>query len=303
MGQFFPHDNTQNIADAFTGGTNSLPVNEVLEPYILNIAHGVIDHPQLASFAARPVPTGNVVMFLHSGCPLEIYDSDFKCIGAFAYFVTGVHALDELTYLRAHGRIDNLVITFKPGGFSRIFNCSAYTIMNRVVEMDKLVDSEMLVALENIAATSNVEARIAKLNVFLLGLLHKSSFITRKNHLDALELINRNCGNVSLQEICKNLNVSSRTIQRSFQVNVGISPREYIRIIRFNNVFQYLLENNLEDWQEIIFRFGYYDQSHFIHDFKSVTGFTPLKFIGFRQHGAIFLDRFQVVRKVSDLMS
>lgn len=64
-----------------------------------------------------------------------------------------------------------------------------------------------------------------------------------------------------------------------------------------------MLENNLEDWQDIVYRFGYYDQSHFIHDFKSVTGYTPRKFIDFRQHGAIYLDRFQVVRKVSDLIS
>ncbi|MBN1790414.1 MAG: helix-turn-helix transcriptional regulator [Bacteroidales bacterium] len=302
MDQYFPHDKTRNIADVFTGGTKIFPINERLEPYLLSLSNGVIDHPQLVSFAARPVPTGNVVMFLHSGCPLEIYDRDFRLTGAFKYFVTGVHTLDELTYLRAQGRIDNLIITFKPGGFPRIFNRSAFSIMNRVIEIEDLVEPEMMGALQEITTTSNIETRISKLCEFLLDLLSRSNFNTRKNHLEVLDIIHRNFGNVSLNEICENLNVTLRTLQRSFQVNVGISPKEYIRIVRFNCVFQYLLEDRLGDWQDIIHRFGYYDQSHFIHDFKSVTGFTPLKFIDFRQHGAIYLDRFQVVHKVTDLM-
>lgn len=301
MGQFFPYDNTHHIADVFTGGTKLFPVNEVLRPYIAGLVHGVIEHPQLALFAARPLPTGNIVMFVHSGYPLEIYNRDFRLTGVRKCFVTGVHSLDEITYLRAQGRIDNLVITFKPGAFSRIFNRSAFSIMNRVVDLEDLTEPDTMEMIHDISGTSDVRARISKLEELLPGMLSKSSFNTGKNHLEVLDLINRHYGNVSLQEICENLKVTPRTMQRSFQVNVGIPPKEYIRMVRFNHVFRYLLENRLEDWQDIVYRYGYYDQSHFIRDFKSVTGYTPRKFIDFRRHGAIFLDRFQVVHKVSDL--
>lgn len=302
MNRYFPFDNTQNIANVFAGGTSLFPVNEVLEPYILSLVHGVIEHPQLSQFAARPIPTGYVVMFIHSGCSLEIYNHDFKLTESRKYFVTGVHKLDEITFLRAHGKIDNLVITFKPGAFSRIFGCSAFLIMNRVVDLEDLLTPDMFELIGDIAGTLDVQQRVLKLNDFLADMLKKSTFNTRKNHIEVLELINKHYGNVNLKQIYANLNVSARTMQRSFQVNVGISPKEYIRIVRFNSLFQYLLSNRMEDWQEIIYRFGYYDQSHFIHDFKSVTGFPPLKFIDFSQHGTIFLDRFQVVHKVSDLM-
>ena len=49
-------------------------------------------------------------------------------------------------------------------------------------------------------------------------------------------------------------------------------------------------------------QYGYFDQSHFIHDFKAVTGFTPGEFIAFHEHGMIFLDRFQLVYRIEDIM-
>ncbi|MBN2813933.1 MAG: AraC family transcriptional regulator [Bacteroidales bacterium] len=278
------------------------PVHKQLDPFIFSYLHGKINFPFIDKFVSRPIPTGCIVMFIHFGSEVVLYDHHFKNPKRYSCFIVGVQALNKLFYLHAPGNVENLIIAFKPGGFSRIFNCSAFSIMNRVVEIENLLEPDMKGTLKEIATTSDIEARISKLNEFLLDLLSKSSYNTRKNHLEVLDMIHRNYGNVNLQEICENLNITLRTMQRSFQVNVGISPKEYIRIVRFNNVFQYLLDDRFEDWQDIVYRFGYYDQSHFIHDFKLVTGYTPQKFIDFQQHGAIYLDRFQVVRKISDLL-
>ncbi len=298
----FVYDKTQSITEVFSGGTCQFDTPGILEPYIFNYLHGVIEHSQIQSLASRPVPTGNIVMFVHSGSPVEIYDNHFKLLNSYSQFITGVHTLDHLTYIRTHGRIDNLVITFKPGGFYRIFNCPAFKLTNRVTDLKEIVPADMMQSINSLKDHATIEGKISVLNDFFYGLLRSNN---NKNagdtYPEVLDLIHLSQGNITLQDICEKLGKSARSIQRSFRMCVGVTPREYIRIIRFNFILQSLFEKRFNGWQEVLHSFGYYDQAHFIHDFKSLTGYTPGKFVSFRQHGTIYLDRFQIVRRVSDI--
>ena len=57
---------------------------------------------------------------------------------------------------------------------------------------------------------------------------------------------------------------------------VGISPKLYQRIMRFNMALQYIRRNKCCcNWSEVASRFGYYDQTHFIKEFKLFYGKTP----------------------------
>lgn len=169
------------------------------------------------------------------------------------------------------------------------------------MHLDKLLSIENIASIYEISRTTDVENRLSKLTVLLTRLLEQSTFSTRKNHLETLDLIHQKKGNIGLNEISNILGVSLRTLERSFQINVGISPKEYIRIIRFNYIFEYLLQHSFEGWQEITHQFGYYDQSHFIRDFKAITGYTPGEFIHYTEHGMIFLDRYQIVYQLENL--
>ncbi|MFO7657860.1 MAG: helix-turn-helix transcriptional regulator [Bacteroidales bacterium] len=301
MKKTFSHIEPTHINELLAAKTNFFPVPEKLDSCIFPFLYGIIDHPRIKDFVSRPLPTGYLAMFIHFGSEIELFNHSFKEPKTHNCFITGVHTLNKLSYLHASKKIENLVITFKPGGFSRIFNRSAFDLLNRVVDLDELVSSDVMNKLHNLTQTAAIEERIAKLNDLLIFLLENSTFSSRKSHIEVLEYIHQSNGNISLNDIGEITQVTPRTIERSFQVNVGISPKEYIRIVRFNSIFRFLLENRFEDWSDIVHRFGYFDQSHFIHDFKAVTGFTPGGFLAFREHGMIYLDRFQIVYQIEDL--
>lgn len=297
----FSHIGPADLCDILAAKTNFFPVDEKLGSYIFPFLHGIIDHPFIKNFISRPMPTGYLAMFIHFGSEIELFNHSLKEPKIHNCFITGVQTLNKLSYLHVSKKIDNLIIPFKPGGFSRIFNRSAFDLLNRVVDLDALVPTDVMDMVRNLTQTKAIEERIAKLNDLLIFLLENSTFKSRKNHIEVLEYIHQSNGNISLNTIGEIVQVSPRTIERSFLINVGISPKEYIRIVRFNNIFKFLLENRFEDWQDIVHQFGYFDQSHFIHDFKAVTGFTPSGFLEFREHGMIYLDRFQIVYRLEDL--
>ncbi|RZM11412.1 MAG: AraC family transcriptional regulator, partial [Pedobacter sp.] len=90
-----------------------------------------------------------------------------------------------------------------------------------------------------------------------------------------VQQVQRTNGNLSVGQISSHLGLSQRQLSRKFQQNVGLSPKEYLRISRFIHSLKYL--NHYPDYSltEIALRCGYYDQAHFIRDYKEFTGFSP----------------------------
>lgn len=82
----------------------------------------------------------------------------------------------------------------------------------------------------------------------------------------------------SVSEIESEFTVSPRTIQRQFIKRVGVSPKKLERITRLNRVWESISGRDIIDYQNLIYKGKYYDQSHFIKDFKEITGETPDKF-------------------------
>lgn len=64
-----------------------------------------------------------------------------------------------------------------------------------------------------------------------------------------------------------------------FLDNIGIAPKDYMKIIRFNHACELMTAFPEKDWFDIICSCGYHDQMHFIHEFKSVMKCTPMKFL------------------------
>ena len=68
--------------------------------------------------------------------------------------------------------------------------------------------------------------------------------------------------------------VSERQLERLFKKYIGLSPKYYARIIRFNYIFKLIHLKNTS-WAEVVYQSGFYDQSHFIRNFKAFTGEDP----------------------------
>jgi transcriptional regulator GlxA family with amidase domain len=68
---------------------------------------------------------------------------------------------------------------------------------------------------------------------------------------------------------------TKRTLERHFLEQVGLHPKTFSRLVRFISVIRFMESNLKVKWRQLADTCGYYDQSHFIHEFKSLTGKLP----------------------------
>ena len=73
--------------------------------------------------------------------------------------------------------------------------------------------------------------------------------------------------------------ISKRRFEQVFNEQVGLTPKLFCRIRRFQRVLQLINEQNDIDWTDVALSCGYFDQSHFIHDFQSFSGINPTEYV------------------------
>lgn len=100
-----------------------------------------------------------------------------------------------------------------------------------------------------------------------------------------VELVNRivNCiindpEILMVDDLVKRLNLTKRTLQRLFSQYVGASPKWVINRYRLHEAAEQLASGKIEDWSRLAVDLGYFDQAHFIKDFKKIVGKTPAEY-------------------------
>ncbi|MCI0446079.1 helix-turn-helix domain-containing protein [bacterium] len=85
-------------------------------------------------------------------------------------------------------------------------------------------------------------------------------------------------GNVSINSICHSLDLSRQHLARLFQEYVGIRPKQFARVIRFQALLKNVRQTQKVNWADEAAMLGYYDQAHLITDFRQFSGTSPEKF-------------------------
>lgn len=100
----------------------------------------------------------------------------------------------------------------------------------------------------------------------------------------ASEIIRRNQGIISLDNLVKQVPISARQLQREFKNKLGITAKEYMRIARLNAIQNYMQNTTKINLTELSYEKGFSDQSHFIREFKKLTGTNPKGFLKEREN-------------------
>jgi AraC-like DNA-binding protein len=123
------------------------------------------------------------------------------------------------------------------------------------------------------------QQKVSIVETYLLNLL-KNNFdnfeFQRMSHI--AELIKQTYGNISINQMASEACLSRKQFERIFAGQIGISPKQYLKIIRFQSAIFQKQQNNSLSMTELSYESGYFDQSHFINDFKSLCGLTPLQY-------------------------
>ena len=91
----------------------------------------------------------------------------------------------------------------------------------------------------------------------------------------AIHTILKNRGQIAIKELIEEIHITERTLERNFLTQVGLTPKQFARIIQFQYSLSKLTEDNFDKLTEISADSGFSDQSHFIRTFKKYTGQTP----------------------------
>lgn len=181
-------------------------------------------------------------------------------------------------HLKPTGRIGFIAVRFRAGTFHNFCNIPIGEMVDCFIDARHIWGREGIDLSHQVIEAKNLEQRIFIIEAFLLKCLYR--FDKHEQGIDYMvNKIYYNHNQLKLTTISDELAISNRQFQRKFKESVGVSPKFFQRIARFEGILKYLLLNKQKDYLTIVLNSGYYDQSHFIKDFKTFTGEYPSLFL------------------------
>ncbi len=170
---------------------------------------------------------------------------------------------------------------FKPGGAHALLGPQVDSYTDHVLPLDKLwPETAQLRTAVTIAATD--EERFDVFEEFLRGKLRTEAAsypVVRA----AIEQLQASRGQAAIQDVSESLGVSHKHLSEEFRALVGIRPKQYARMLRFSMALAELDPSQPIDWNQLAHKAEFYDQAHFINEFKAFTGLTPTEYQGLWQ--------------------
>lgn len=216
---------------------------------------------------------------LANGCPelLFHYKGQFdELIGtdkSEKSFVSGIHA-QASQYRRFIIKQDFgiLGVYVYPYTASLLLNIPAHEMSNQLPDLFSLLGREGLELEERIMLASTDQEKIRIVSGYLESKL--LGINPRQEIMQSVKAVIHTKGMVDIQKLADGCCLSIRQFERVFKEYSGFSPKLFARIIRFNATIS-SSEPAIASLTEIAYQFGYYDQSHFIQDFKEFSGYSP----------------------------
>ena len=171
---------------------------------------------------------------------------------------------------------ETIGIEFSPRGAYRFFHFTLNDVQNKIYSLNDVLENTGKQLIEQINNTTLVKAKIVALQQFLLKQLSLQNEDLIFEY--CVERIISSKGKVTVKELEKKTGYSSRWLNMKFNNKLGVSPKNLCSIIRFKQYYNALINGNEKSFFKNDFYEFYYDQSHFIKDFKRFTGLPPTKF-------------------------
>lgn len=228
----------------------------------------------------RVIPTGSMDLMFHYKNCFKVRSSDnFNSYQA-PFFVSGIS--NSYADVTTNGETGLICVTFHPYGACHFFKFPLLEIQNQTIELESIFGNKSKEVYEQLCDAPTLNARISIIESFLLANLSEPS----KNNFCLLkagiELINQSRGQISASFLSEKLCITPKTLERKFSAMVGKTPKQFIKIVRFQSVLAMFSNANGMISTEMAYENGYFDQAHFIKDFKSFTGYSPKDF--FKNH-------------------
>jgi len=227
-----------------------------------------------SAIPAEPIPPdGRTELIVHGGDPFLEADGRGGWHAQARVLLAG--QLTQAAVVRPTGSVRTVGARFLPHVMPALVGVPAGALTNRVIDL-AAVDARLAARLRRgVASRDAGAAMVAALDRQLVRLAGDAPRL-HSPAAAAVELALSSRGLVRVDELASRTGAGARTLERAFQDHVGVPPKLFLRIIRFQEVLAALRTPNAgHSWGRIAAEHGFYDQSHFIRDFRRFVGVTP----------------------------
>jgi len=197
----------------------------------------------------------------------------YQCTGAGAKLLLYGQNVAPIV-VRASGQLMMIAWFLRPHRLAPLFGLRAEEVTHCCVPLDDWPQVRETGLVERLGAAESLSSRLRLMEEFAAGLCAAARDGNRVAGY-AVQAILRGAGRMPLRSLQEELRVTERGLQRLFAEHIGVSPKIYSRICKFQPAFRQLSAGNFSRLSDIAYDNGYADQSHLIREFREFTGLTP----------------------------
>lgn len=220
----------------------------------------------------KPTPLINSTLYATANSLTEIA---FGFIGSGLIFSNLRGHTNTPTEIGAYGLKSIFGVSLYSYAVPFLFHIPASELNNHFLSTESLLGNDGKMIVEKIALALTTEQRVNILTDYFLLQLKKQclgdALISK-----AVQYIRTYNGVLNIVDLSSDFCLSQKQFERRFKACAGFNPKLYSRIVRFEAILNN--RTSYTNLTEASHANGYYDQAHFIHDFKKFTGHSPTKF-------------------------
>lgn len=221
------------------------------------------------------VPDGCMEMIFHHGEYYQQLTLDEGWITQPKCFVFG--QLTRPLEIMPTGKTGIFSVRFHPNGFLPFASMPIKDMENKAVALESIFGQEVLHLEEKMMLAESAEERITLVENFLLEKLTDEHTIHKIIH-STIETMMEAKGRLPVDEVAKMVKINKRQLERKFSEAIGLSPKQLSKTIRLQETIKNMYSKKYSNLTELAYQGAFFDQAHFIKDFKELTGMTPKEF-------------------------
>ena len=227
----------------------------------------------------RLLPDGNVqVIFELTEQPKYIYDNDSldEIQSCRRVWFSGFRT-KPITIPSGLGS-EMLIISFKKGRAFPFISVPMHALKNTVVDGELVLNNDILNLRDHLQEAQNPEEMFGIIERNLIR--HYARALEENPFIDyAVKTLSSSPHGACLRELSRQVGYSQKHLIKLFKDHIGVTPKEFVKVSRFQQAVQMIQDSDHVSWTDVAYSTGYYDQSHFIADFKKLSGFTPGRYL------------------------
>ena len=230
----------------------------------------------------RILPSGTAQLIVNlKEDETRLYDPECpqRCVTTSGSILTGVQSRFQVIDTSEQEYVAGVV--FKAGGTVPFMRVPAHETSDTDIPLDTLWGRRRTATLrERLLESDGLDAQLDVLEAALLEMWTPQALHPVVSF--ALSMFDRAPTTTKIAEVSDTIGLSAKRFIERFKTEVGLTPKRYCRIRRFQRAVTLVNRGRHIHWPEVALECGYFDQAHFIHDFRSFAGLTPTGYLSAR---------------------